>query len=79
MTSIVMILKACVKKKDLGEKEVIKWAHREPATPVRKALMQKASSRERITLTPSERAAISLSRAARMSRPNAEAPILQTT
>ena len=65
ITSIVMMLNAWVKKNDFGEKDVMKCAHREPATPVRKALMQNANRRERSTLTPRESAAISLSRAAR--------------
>ena len=78
MTRVVIMLKACVKKKDFGEKEVMKCAQRAPATPVRKALIQKASSRDRITLMPSERAAISLSRTALMSRPKGDLPILLT-
>ena len=74
-----MPVKAWTKKKDLGENEVMKCPHREPATPVRNALRQNASSRARSTLTPSDCEAISLSRDALMERPKDDLPIRQTT
>ncbi len=57
----------------------MKCAHREPATPVKNALTQKASSRERMTLMPRDCAAISLSRTATICRPKADLASRQMT